>query len=1044
MNRIIAWFAENHVAANLLMVLIVVAGLVSIPETRKELIPNISLGMVNITVPYPGATPEEVEQAICIRIEENVFDVEGIRQLTSSATEDACNVVAEIEPGYDTRNVMDDIKSRVDTITNFPKNAEQPIIREITIKSIVASIVVAGDVDERSLKYLAEQVRDDLTALPSITQVELMNARPYEISIELSEGDLHQYDLTFDEVANSVRNASLDLPGGVMKTQAGDVLLRTLGQAYWGDQYENLVLRANTDGSRILLSDVANVIDGFQDAEYRGEFNGKPGIMMAVYRVGDQNILQMAEDIRDYVADKQTQLPQGVAIAVWQDRSEFFKSRMELLTRNALTGLLLVFIILVMFLRLSLAFWVSLGIPISFMGGFWLLPVFDGSINMISMFAFILVLGIVVDDAIVVGENIHARHQRGEWGLNGAILGTQEVAKPVIFAVLTSVVAFMPILFLPGSEGQLWMMIPMVVIITLLFSLVECLFVLPAHLATIRTLPNHLHAFGRFQQAFAGRLENFVQQVYRPFLAWALRWRYATVAVFVSAFMVFVAVVAAGWLHLLFFPKVEGDLAVAHVAFAQGTPVETTEQAVERIEAAAEKLKQTLRDETGREQIVNMVSIVGVQSIGRNRTQGAHTGEVTLALAPAEQREYSNTEIVKRWRELVGQISGATQLSYQSTLRDSGPAINIELTGADLNRLSDAADDLKSRLYDYPGLYDIQDTFESGKKEVRLTLKPEAEHFGVTTQLLARQIRQAFYGEEIQRIQRDRDDVRVFVRYPEAQRRSLYFLENMFVRVSGDIEIPLNQVADVHYGVGPAEIKRINRKRVIEVSAQVDESRAVPGQVMEDLRASFLERLEVHYPGVRWDKAGQQKDQDELINAMYVGFMLALLGIYILMAIPFRSYVQPIMVMTAIPFGLIGAILGHMLLGLDISLLSLSGMIAVAGVVVNDNLVLVDYINRNCHAGKPVARAIRDAGVARFRPIILTSLTTFAGLTPLMLERSVQAQFLIPMAVSLAFGVMFATVVSLVLVPASYYILEDIKKRLGFAKPEFISSPDNI
>ncbi|HEY9051556.1 MAG TPA: efflux RND transporter permease subunit, partial [Gammaproteobacteria bacterium] len=1032
MNRMIAWFAENRVAANLMMLLIVVAGILSIPNTRKELIPNISLDMVNITVPYPGASPEEVERAICIRVEENIFDVEGIRKLTSRASEDACNVVAEIDNNYETRNVMDDIKSRIDTITSFPKNSEQPVIREISIKSTVASVVVSGNVDELTLKHYAEQVRDDLTSLPSITQVELVNARPYEISIELSEASLQQYDLSFDEVATTVRNASLDLPGGLLKTKSGEVLLRTMGQAYWGNEYEELIVRANSDGSRIALSDIANVVDGFQDAEFRGEFNGQPGILMTVFRVGDQNILHMADDIKNYIAEKQKTLPQVVALSIWEDRSEFFKSRMELLTRNAITGLTLVFIILVMFLRLSLAFWVSLGIPISFMGAFWLLPQFDGSINMISMFGFILVLGIVVDDAIVVGENIHAHHRRGEWGLSGAILGTQEVAKPVIFAVLTSVVAFMPILFLPGAEGRLWMVIPMVVIITLLFSLVECLFVLPAHLSRIHTEAKQHHALGRFQQAFSQRVEQFVYQVYRPFLAWALHWRYATVAVFMAAFMIFAAVVAAGWLHLLFFPKVEGDMANASISFAQGTPVEITEAAVDRMENAAIELQHELKQTTGVEQIINRVAVIGVQPMSRTGNQGGHVAEVTLALAPAEVRTLDSAEIIRLWREKIGTINGVTQLNFQATLRDSGPGINIELTGADMNRLSDAADALKSRLNDYPGLYDIQDSHETGKQEVQLRLKPEAEHLGVNTQMLARQVRQAFYGEEIQRIQRGRDDVRVFVRYPEQQRKSLYFLESMFIRLPGGVEIPINQVADVSYGFGPSEIKRINRKRVIEVSAQVDESRAVPGQVMEDLSGDFLQRIHTLYPGVSWDKAGRQKDQDELIDSMVQGFFLALLGIYILMAIPFRSYVQPLMVMSAIPFGLIGAVLGHLLLGLDISLLSLSGMIAVAGVVVNDNLVLVDYINRNCHAGKPVAKAIRDAGVARFRPIILTSLTTFAGLTPLMLERSVQAQFLIPMAVSLAFGVLFATVVSLVLVPASYYILEDLRKSFRF------------
>ncbi|MCW9012244.1 MAG: efflux RND transporter permease subunit [Gammaproteobacteria bacterium] len=1031
MSKIIAWFAENQVAANLLMLLIVVAGILSIPDTRKELIPNISLDMVSITVVYPGASPTEIEQSVCVRIEENVFDIEGIEKLTARAREDACVVVADIDGDYLTRDVMDDIKSRIDTITTFPKNVEEPIIKEISIRSTVASVVVSGNIDELTLKHLAENIRDDLTSLPSITQVELVNARPYEISIELSELNLQQYDLSFDEVAETVRAASLDLPGGILKTSSGDVVLRTLGQVYWGEQYENLLIRANQDGSRVMVADVANVVDGFEDTEYRGEFNGEPGILMTVYRVGDQNILEISEDIRKYIAEKKLQLPEGVDLNIWQDKSEFFKSRMQLLTRNAITGLTLVFFILVMFLRLRMAFWVSLGIPISFMGAMWLLPKFDGSINMISMFGFILVLGIVVDDAIVVGENIHAKHKAGDLGLSGAILGAQEVAKPVIFAVLTSVVAFMPILFLPGAEGRLWMVIPMVVILTLLFSLVECLFVLPAHLSTIKSIPNKKWRFNRIQQDFSDRVESFVQHIYRPFLAWALRWRYATLGVFLSAFMIFAAIVAAGWLHLLFFPKVEGDMAIASVSFAQGTPVETTEAAVDKIENAALELQKILKQKTGVEQISNIVSVIGVQAMSRTGNEGAHVGEVALELSPSEKREINSTEILNLWREKTGKIFGVTQLTFQATLRDSGPGVNIELTGSDMDRLARAADGLKLRLNEYPGLYDIQDSHEAGKREVQLRLKPAAKNLGLNTQLLARQIRQAFYGEEIQRIQRGRDDVRVFVRYPEQQRRSLYFLESMFIRLTNGVEIPLSEVADVEYGFGPSEIKRIDRKRIIEVSARVDESKAVAKQIMEDLESSFLDSIQRLYPGISWGKAGKQKDQEDLITAMINGFILALMGIYILMAIPFRSYFQPLIVMSAIPFGLIGAVIGHLILGLDISLLSLSGMIAVAGVVVNDNLVLVDYINRNRNAGRTVAKAIRDAGAARFRPIILTSITTFAGLTPLMLERSVQAQFLIPMAVSLAFGVMFATVVSLVLVPASYYILEDVRKALS-------------
>jgi len=1028
MNKLIYWFAENQVAANLVMLLIVVAGLLSLQSTRKELIPNISLDKVSVSVAFPGASPKEVEKTICIRIEENLFDIEGIKKLTTRASDSVCNVIASIESNYNAREIRDEIKSRIDTISTFPEQAERAIVREISIKSSVASVVVSGDVDERTLKNIAETVRDELTEIKSITQVELVNARNDELSIELSETSLHEYDLNFDEVSSAVRSASLDLPAGHLKTSSGDVLLRTQAQAYNRDDYEQLTLRANPDGSSIKLSDVANVIDGFEEVGFKGEFNGKPGLLVTVYRVGEQNILDISDDINQYIKEKSPQLPHGIELNIWQDKSNYFKSRMYLLIRNAMTGLLLVFMILVLFLRFRLAFWVSLGIPISFMGAFWLLPNVGGSINMISMFGFILVLGIVVDDAIVVGENIHKHHLRGNLGLKGAIEGAQEVSKPVIFAVLTSVVAFMPILFLPGAEGRLWMVIPQVVILTLLFSLAECLFVLPAHLSTIKSHDRKENKFTRFQTRFSNWLDNVIEFGYRPFLLKILELRYITISTFLAAFIIFVTVLYAGWIHLLFFPKVEGDIAIASVSFAQGTPVEKTEQAVEKIEAAALQLKQQLKLRTGKEQIENIISTVGVQAMNRSGNKGDHFGEVSLALRASEERQMESVEILNLWREAVGNIQATTQLTFQSSLRDSGPNISIDLTGRDSQVLMAAASALKNQLQQYNGIYDIQDSFDAGKKEIRLHLKPEAEYLGINARLLARQVRQAFYGEEVQRIQRGRDDVRVFVRYPKGQRQSVYFLESMFIHLDNGVDVPLSEVANIEYTSSPSEILRIDRKRVITVSARVDENEGVPAQIKDSLNSDFLVNLNQQFKGVKWAHSGGQKDQSEIIDSMIRGFLLAMIGIYALMAIPFKSYTQPLMVMSAIPFGLIGALLGHILLGLDISLLSLSGMIAVAGVVVNDNLVLVDYINRKRDQGVELSLAIREAGAARFRPIVLTSLTTFAGLTPLMLERSVQAQFLIPMAVSLAFGVLFATIVSLLLVPASYYVLEDLKR----------------
>ncbi len=1031
MNGVIAWFATNRVAANLLMILILVAGTLSLPQIRKEIIPNIELDIITISVAYPGASPIEVERAISTKIEEKIHDLDGIKKLSSKSRENVGTVTAEVMSGYATTKLLDQIKTRVDSITNFPAESERPDIREISIRNRVVNLVLSGPTDELSLKQLAEQVRDDLTNLPSITQVEIVNVRPYEISIDISEAALYRYQLSFDEIADALRQSSLDLAGGILKTKEGDILLRTQGQRYHGEQFEQVLLRAEPDGSRITIADVATVSDGFEESDLIGKFNGEPGVVLTIFRAGDQSILEIADQVRNYIEVKRAQLPKDIKLNIWQDRSRIFKGRMKLLIDNATIGLLLVFAILVLFLRWRLAFWVSVGIAISFMGTFWVLPYVGGSINMISMFAFVLVLGIVVDDAIIVGENIYTHNRRGEYGLQGAINGAQDVSMPVIFAVFTSVAAFMPILFLPGTSGKLWMAIPVVVIATLIFSLLESLLILPAHLSGLQSVKTKeskfVHFFSAKQQAFANAVEHFIYTGYRPFLALALRWRYVTVAIFLSILMIFMAILFGGWLRLAFFPKVEGDMMVSTVSLAQGTHISLTENAVDKIQQAAIELQEALRNETGSEEIQNMITTIGAQPMGRTGISGGHVGEVALELVPAEKRSVSNAEIMQRWRASVGEVLGAQKLGFKSTMGHSGPGISLELSGLNLKELEAAADALKLRLREYPGTYDVQDSFQNGKQEVQLSLKPKARDLGVNLQEMARQVRQAFYGEEVQRIQRGRDELKVFVRYPRADRQTMYTLENMMIRLKNGAEVPLLSIADVQYNIGPSQIERIDRKRIIKVTAYVDESKTTTGQLMDDLRANYLPAFETQFDRVKWDISGSQKDQKELISSMINGFMLSVLGIYALMAIPFRSYLQPLMVLSAIPFGLIGALIGHMVLGLDVSLLSLSGMIAVSGVVVNDNLVLVDFINRQRRQGVTVAKAIREAGSSRFRPIMLTSLTTFAGLTPLMLEKSVQAQFLIPMAVSLAFGVMIATVVSLILVPAIYHILEDFK-----------------
>ncbi len=1048
MNRAIAWFAENRVAANLLMVIILVAGTLSLSQIKLEVFPEFSSDMISVSVPYLGAAPEETEEGVCLRIEEAIQDLEGIQKITATAAEGAGTVLVEVQPGFDSRKLLDDVKSRVDAITTFPQETEKPIIQEVLIRRQVINIAISSQADEKTLKIIGERVREEVIDLPEISQVELAAARPYEISIEVSEEALRGYGLTFDEVARAVRMSSLDLPGGSIKASDGEILLRTKGQAYRGSEFERIVLRSFPDGTRLYLGQVATVIDGFADTDQAARFNSEPAVLVQIFRVGDESALEIADAVKEYVAKAQPTLPEGIYLTTWQDDSKILKDRLGLLVRNGRSGFILVFLSLALFLKLRLAWWVTVGMVISFFGAFWTIPQFDVSINLLSLFAFILVLGIVVDDAIVVGENIYTHIERGESGLKAAIKGAQEVGVPVTFAVLTTVAAFTPLLSVPGNMGKFLWVIPVIVISTLLFSLVEGLFILPAHLSHIdpsqEKEPNSsIKKWWRdFQDKFASGMKNFIKNYYRPLLEHALRWRYLSLSIGIATFIFTVSLAITGWVKFVFFPNVDADNVVAMLKMPQGTTVEATTAALQRLEKSAEQLKKEYNgDDEGA--IQHIMTTVGEQPFRQRQgpiavtaaTASSNIGEVNLQLFPSEVRGVPSPELARRWRELTGIIPDAEELTLSSSLFSAGEAINFQLASADYNELQAASGELKDRIAQYPGVFDIADSFSDGKKEIKLKIKPEAEALGLTLSDLARQVRQAFYGEEAQRIQRGRDDIRVMVRYPEGQRKSLGDLENMRVRLPGGGEIPFSAAAEVTEGQGFSVINRTDRKRTINVTADVDISKANPNEIVADITDSVLPELLAKYPGINYTLEGEQAEQQETLGGLARGFVFALLLIYILLAIPFRSYLQPFIVMSAIPFGLVGAIWGHVLMGMDLTILSGFGLVALTGVVVNDSLVMVDFINRERAAGNPLLIAIRDAGAARFRPIILTSLTTFAGLTPLLLERSLQAQFLIPMAISLAFGVLFATFITLILVPTIYHIFEDIKawaaKKLG-------------
>ena len=1047
MKGMIAWFAHNGVAANLMMVFIVASGIIAVTTVREEVFPEIELDRINIQVPYLGAAPEEVEEAVTIRIEEAIQGIDGIKEIQSTAAEGIGTVIVELELGADARKVVDEVKSSVDAITTFPVETEKPVVRELTGRMQVTDIAVSGDVDRFTLKATAERIRDELAALPGITQVDIVSAPPYEISIEVSEVTLRRHGLTFDQVADAVRRSSLDLPGGSVRTEGGEILLRTVGQAYRGEEYANLVLWTRADGSRLRLGDVATVVDGFAETDQLARFDATPTMMVSVFRTGEQSALEIAALVHDYIDEAQTRIPDGISLTIWQDTARMLSDRLSLMLRTGVTGFVLVFIALALFLDLRLALWVSLGIPISFLGAIALMPSLDVSINMMSLFAFVTVLGIVVDDAIIVGENIFRHQEAHGAGLRGSIEGAQEIAKPVIFAVLTTVAAFTPLLFVPGMMGKIFRVIPLIVIPCLLFSLVESLGILPFHLSHVkkRGTPG---LWRRFQGLFANGLKLFIWKVYQPGLEFGLRWRYLTAAVGVATLILTGGMVLGGWTNFHFFPSIEAPVMAASITLPQGTPASVTSAAVEKLEVGAARLRARLLEETGQDYFRHVAASVGDQPmasrgggpIGPVRNlAAANVGEVTVELAPSEERAYTSEQLGLMWRDMTGVIPEAVEVSFDTSVMRPGDDVDIQLAGPNTDDLRAAADDIKRGLSEYAGVYEISDSFRSGKEEMRLSIRPAAETLGLTLQDLGRQVRQAFYGEEAQRIQRGRDDIRVMVRYPQDDRRSLGDLENMRIRTPNGVEVPFSQVAMVEPGRGFASIRRVDRNRAINVTASVEASVTSAGQVVADLQTRILPEVLANYPGVVYTFEGVQAEQADAIAGLQRGFILALLMIFVLLAVPLKSYVQPIIIMSAIPFGLVGAVWGHYIMGLDVTMMSMFGLVALSGVVVNDSLIMVDFINRKRRLHMDIATAVREAGVNRFRPILLTSLTTFLGLVPLMTSKSFDAAFMVPMAVSLAFGVLFATFITLMLVPTAYLILDDLqrtmRKLFGWTEP---------
>ena len=1012
---LIAWFAGNHVAANLLMVLILAFGVISTLTIRKQTTPDFELRNIQVRVPYLGAAPQEVEEGVVIKIEEAIQEIDGIVKVNSDSQEGLGTVTIEVATGEDINEVLNEVKTRVDAISTFPGLTEKPVIYKQDVPIHVVFVALHGNMDEYARKSLAQQIRDELTLLPSVNQVQFLGDRDYEISVEVSEQTLRRYGLTMSEVSEAIRASSVDLPGGSIKTVGGDILLRTEGQVYTGLEFADIVLRTDPDGTRLTVGDIATIDDGFVETDGFGRFDGRPTAMMRVLAVGEQNELATARDVKAYIEQRRARLPEGINLDVWVDRSHYLKGRLDMMVKNMLQGALLVFIVLSLFLRLKFAMWVIIGIPIAFFGAMWLMPhgPWPVTINMISLFGFILVLGIVVDDAIIIGESVYTSIRKDGHTLDNVIRGARQVAVPATFGVLTTMAAFAPMLFVGGIPGPFFESMSVVVMLCLFFSLVESKLILPAHLAhsTIRDIDEKAifrpysemewrerpaRFFQRLNRHTQHGLHRFVATRYRPMLEAAVRNRGMTVALFSALLILTVGVMNSGLARLVLFPDVPSDFVQVQLSMQDGSSPQSRNDALDRLERAALEINADWVTEHPGD--VPPMDHIGAFTNG-------DTGGILFAEMPKDDdRPLDGDDIEIMWRERAGEIPGVKELTFSGGNNIGGGApLSFNLTGNNYDTLEGAAGELERKLREYSGVFDIRNSLSSGGEEIRLRIKPEAEALGLSMTALGRQVRQAFYGEEAQRIQRGRDELKVMVRYPREERRSVADLENMRIRTPAGDEVPFTAVAEVSYGKSYSSIKRQDRKRVVTVSADVDPDAVEPSEIVKEISEEFMPELLARYPGVGYALEGSSLEETKLIRNLRVASIAALFLIYGLIAIPLRSYGQPLVIMSVIPFGLI----------------------ALAGVVVNDSIIMVDFINRARAEGADLIEAVVQSGTQRFRAIILTSLTTAAGLMPIMLEKSLQAQFVIPMAISLSFGIVFATIITLFLVPALFVLQLD-------------------
>ncbi|MCH2378422.1 MAG: efflux RND transporter permease subunit [Pedosphaera sp.] len=1065
MNALIAWFARNGVAANLLMIFIILMGVNGIVNRLPvEVFPQFAPDEVEIRVTYRGATPEQMEESVAIPLENIIADLPGIEEIKTSASEGSVRIEIEVETGHAARDLLEDVKSRVDSINSLPEGIEPPVIRLEEHLHEVVTLIIHGDMSEYDLRKLGERIRDEAGRLEGVSRVKMRGLRNYEIGIEISEHILREHGLTLQQVAEAVRDSAVDIPGGVIQSRNGEVLVRTEGRAFDKAAFEKIVIKAREDGSHLTLGEITTVTDAFEEDRVVMRFNGRRCAVVHVARTGDQNALEIEAAVQDYLERLTPTLPKGVNINIWNNRADIIHKRLSTLNDSALMGCIFIVVLLGLFLRPAVAMWVCVGVPVAFMGAFALMPYLGVTINLFTLYGFLLVLGVLVDDAIVTGERIHAYQQRGGTGLEGAIKGAQEVAIPVIFGVLTTAIAFVPLLMVEGRRGQIFAQIPLVIIPCLLFSLIESKLILPAHLSHLSTgkpAREKLSLLGRGQRWFADGLEWGIDHIYRPILAKASTHRYVTLCLFIAAAVTICSYSFSGRMQTIYFPPIDSEMATARLVMPQGTAYEVTEKKLQKMihEGKALQAKYTAAftdPKTGetapRSLIGDIITTIGGQNIagvrGGPQSGIANLGEVQMQLMAPEDRvhfrdsafqEIKTRNLVAEWRKNIGVIEGAQEITTRGIIgRTRDPiAIKLAMPAQDTSAqttslLTEVAGKLKAELATYTGLFDIHDTFERTKEEVRPTLKPGAMQRGLTRAMVGRQVQGGFFGHEAQRIQRGQNEVRVMVRYPLAERQSMANLENMHIRTPEGASMPLASIADLEMAESYPYIRRSDLARTLYVIADADkfDSSVDLEKIREDIEPKIAALVAKH-PGMSYEFVGESRERAESFAALKLGGIIVLLGIYAMLAIPFKSYLQPLIVMAIIPFSIMGALLGHMIMDVPFSIMSAFGLLAMGGVVVNDSLVMVHYINLKRKEGTPLLEAVRNAGAARFRPIILTSLTTFGGILPTMFEKSTQAQFVIPMGISLAWGVLFATFITLILVPICYLILEDTKSGLS-------------